>query len=86
MKLVVTGPFERDFRSLPNDIQKRVEKTLRLLVVNPRHPSLRIHKMEPKEREIFEARVTQGYRLTFTVLSGALIVRRVGTHDILRTP
>jgi mRNA-degrading endonuclease YafQ of YafQ-DinJ toxin-antitoxin module len=43
-------------------------------------------KMQPKQRGIWEARVTQGYRLTFRVDGELITMRRVGTHDLLRTP
>ena len=46
----------------------------------------RLQKMQPISRGIFEARVTRAYRMTFQVEGADLILRRVGTHDILRTP
>lgn len=84
--LVFTKPFVRDFQGLPAEIQTEIEKALRLLVENPRHPSLQTKKMRPASRGIFEARVTQAYRLTFQLDGSNLVMRRVGTHDILRTP
>ncbi len=69
MKLTRTESFVRDFRGLPADLQVRVDKALRCLATNQRHPSLRVKKMEPKEIGIFEARVSQGYRMTFTARS-----------------
>lgn len=85
-RLLFTKPFVRDYQELPEEIQKEVDKALRLLLDNPRHPSLRTKKMQPKGRGIFEARVTQGYRMTFQVNPPDLVMRRVGTHDILRSP
>ena len=84
--LVFSKPFVRDFRDLPEHIQVETEKALRLLVQNPRHPSLQVKKMQPKSRGVFEARVTQGYRMTFNLDGAQIVLRRVGTHDILRTP
>jgi len=46
MKLARTARFAHDFRSLPLQIQRRAAKQLQLLIDNPRHPSLRIKKME----------------------------------------
>lgn len=86
-RLLFTKPFVRDYQDLPEEIQKEVDKALRLLLDNLRHPSLRTKKMQPKSRGVFEARVTQGYRMTFQVDPSAIItMRRVGTHDILRSP
>lgn len=84
--LVFSKPFVRDYQALPDPIKSEVDKALRLLLENPRHPSLQTKKMQPKVRGIFEARVTQGYRLTFHLDVLAIVLRRVGTHDILRTP
>lgn len=86
MILVRTESFVRDFLALPSKIQKQVEEALRWLVVNPRHPSLHVKKMQPRSRGIFEVRVTKGYRMTFHLDGTNIVIRRVGTHDILRTP
>lgn len=85
-RLVFTRPFVRDYQSLPDAVKLQADKALILLRENPRHPSLQSKKMQPKDRGIFEARVTQGYRLTFCLAGDEIILRRVGTHDILRAP
>lgn len=41
-----TKPFDKDYARLPDEIQVRADKQLELLLVNPRHPSLRLKKME----------------------------------------
>ena len=44
--------------------------------------------LDGKERRaaIWEARVTKGYRLTFEIVDDVYLLRRVGTHDILKKP
>jgi mRNA-degrading endonuclease RelE of RelBE toxin-antitoxin system len=86
MTILRSESFLRDFRSLPEDVRRKVEATLRLLLTDPRHPSLRVHKMEPKALGIFEVRVTKNYRLTFDTRPDQIRLRCVGTHNILRTP
>ncbi|MBI4700412.1 MAG: hypothetical protein HY744_04465 [Deltaproteobacteria bacterium] len=83
---VFARPFVHDYRALSDDIRNAVDKALRLLLESPRHPSLRVKKMQPKSRGIFEARVTQDYRMTFHIDGRNLVMRRVGTHSILRAP
>ena len=85
MKLARTARFARDFRSLPPDIQHRAAKQLQLLLDNPRHPSLRIKKMEGSQ-DIWAGRVTKGYRLSFQVHEDTYLLRRIGTHEILASP
>lgn len=85
MKIILAKPFKDDFRKLPKNVQRRTERVLQLLVDNSRHPSLYTKKMEGVNN-IWETRVTYHYRLTFQVSTEVLILRRVGTHDILRKP
>jgi mRNA-degrading endonuclease RelE of RelBE toxin-antitoxin system len=85
VKLARTSRFARDFRSLPPPIQRRAAKQLQLLLANPRHPSLRLKKMEGTPN-IWEGRITKGYRFTFQVQEDAYILRRIGAHDILGAP
>ena len=37
-------------------------------------------------QDIWEFRVTRGYRLTLNITSDGYILRKVGTHDTLRQP
>lgn len=82
MKIRRTNSFLKDYRTLPGEIQSRVDKQLALLLENPGHPSLRLKKL--KGTEIFEVRITKGYRLTLSYRENVLELRRVGTHNLLR--
>jgi len=77
--------FKKAYQRLPVDIQTRVKKTLLLLAANPWHPSLGNKKLEGIDN-VWELRVTQGYRITYERIPGGVFLRRVGTHDILRSP
>lgn len=86
MRLIRTDLFKADFQRLSQQLQRRTEKALRLLVVNLRHPSLRAKKMEGYA-DIWEARITKGYRFTFQIRRDAYLLRRVGPHEeALRNP
>ncbi len=85
MKLVFTKSFVRDYQALSEELQKPADKQLERLAENPSHPSLNVKKMRDP-RNIWEARVTKAYRLTFQLEGGVCILRRLGTHDILRKP
>ena len=82
MKIRRTASFLKDYRSLPPEIQKRIDKQIVLLIENPKHPSLRMKKL--KGTNIWELRITKGYRMTLKYVEDFLELRRVGTHDILR--
>jgi mRNA-degrading endonuclease RelE of RelBE toxin-antitoxin system len=82
VKIRRTDAFLRDYRALPIEIRERVEKQLRLLLEDFRHPSLRLKKLKGTDK--FEIRISKGYRLTLRFDKEHLALRRVGTHDILR--
>lgn len=84
MNIRWTPLFRRDFRSLPRDVQSRAEKAIRLLQENPRCPSLRSKRMKGLEG-IWEASVPMSYRITYELAGDTLILRRIGTHGILKT-
>ncbi|MEW6238758.1 MAG: hypothetical protein AB1656_25510 [Candidatus Omnitrophota bacterium] len=46
MNIYRTREFGSCYIKLPADIQNRVDKQLALLLQNPQHPSLRLHKMK----------------------------------------
>lgn len=85
MKLHPTKTFAKNFRKLPEEIKKATHKQLKLMLSNPQHPSLNIKKMQDP-RNIWEARVSESYRFTFQIEDDTYILRKVGTHDILRRP
>jgi len=85
MKLFFTHSFIRDYQALPEHLQKTVDQKLKLFLGDPRHLSLNIKKMQDP-RGIWEGRITKGYRFTWQMEGDTCILRRLGTHDVLRTP
>ena len=85
MKLSFTKTFIRGYRKLSGGIKEITDKQLGLLLSNPRHPSLGIKKMNDP-RNIWEGRITESYRFTFQIEGDIYILRKVGTHDMLRKP
>jgi len=85
MRLLFTKNFVRNYRKLPQEIQKAVDKQLELLLTNAQHASLAIKKMKDP-RNIWEARVTLSHRFTFQIEGDIYILRKVGSHDILKRP
>jgi mRNA-degrading endonuclease YafQ of YafQ-DinJ toxin-antitoxin module len=85
MRIRQERQFEEDFAALPDHIQRRARKQLALLLSNPRHPSLRIKKMEG-QRDIWEGRISRDHRFTFEIIGDLYKLRRIGSHDILKRP
>ena len=70
---------------MPESMQKQIDEQIMRLLDSPKHPSLRIKKMEGHQT-IWEARITGGYRMTFQINGDTYLLRRVGTHSILKKP
>ena len=85
MHIEAAETFIRLYRKLPQDIQERTKKTLELFASDPRHPSLG-HKKMAGQKDIFEVRVSQNYRLTYQRIGNTAYLRKIGTHDLLRNP
>lgn len=85
MNIIRTDPFKKDFKKLPKEVKRKTEQSLRFLIENIQHPSLRVKKMEGV-RDIWEASVTMQYRFTFEIREDDIILRRIGTHNILKRP
>jgi hypothetical protein len=77
-----TNAFLKDYRGLPFEIRERVDKQLRLMFDDFRHPSLMLKKLGGTDK--FEIRISQRYHLTLRLDKGVVELRRVGAHDILR--
>jgi mRNA-degrading endonuclease RelE of RelBE toxin-antitoxin system len=85
MKIQTTRPFDEDYNALPESIKERADKQFVLLLENPHHPSLRLKKIKGHPN-IWEGRVTKSYRFTFQISGEIYLLRRIGIHDILKTP
>jgi mRNA-degrading endonuclease RelE of RelBE toxin-antitoxin system len=86
MRIAYTDRFRRAYAALVDRDAERVRKALGLLAVDPRHPGLRVKKMQGTER-IWEARASKSLRITFEVEGDWILLRNVGAHDAtLRRP
>ena len=86
MQITITDTFKHLYKKLPQPIKEQAKKQLGLLLENPEHPSLRVKKIKGQTEDFFEARVSRGYRFTFKIEGEYYILRKIGTHDILRKP
>ena len=80
MRLQYTNRFQSAYNDLTDDDAERVKKALRLLVENPRHPSLRVKRIQGTDH-IWEASASLSIRLTFEMHGDLMVLRNVGAHD-----
>ena len=84
MRIVESERYKKEFAALPPQIKARARKQLALFLQNPHHPSLQTEKMGG--HDIWKGRITQKYRFTFQIVGDAYVLRRIGPHDIERSP
>ena len=80
MRFEYTDHFQRAYNDLTDQDAERVKKALRLLVENPRHPGLRVKRVQGTDR-IWEASASRSIRLTFEMHGDLIVLRNVGAHD-----
>lgn len=86
MNFIEISRFKKAYSSLSGEVKPRVKETLRKLAENPRYLSLQAKKIKGT-KDIWEARVSLDYRITFQIISDYFILRNVGHHDpTLRNP
>ena len=58
-------------------------KTLELLEINPRHPSLRLHPLKGKLAGLHSVSINIGYRISLEMVISEqeIILINIGTHD-----
>ena len=66
MQVIHSARFEKQYATAPAEVQKAFDKQQRLLLTNPRHPSLRAKKFN-KTINLWQARVTRSWRFYFTI-------------------
>ncbi len=64
------------------ELLKQYEKTLKLLELNPFHPSLRLHPLKGKLKGLHSVSINISYRITLelTIQKETIVLINVGTH------
>lgn len=82
MKIRLLNRFKKAYKKLTSDIQKKVDKSLILLLSDQKHPSLQVRKLESAP-SVWYLRVDRNHRLTFEFgENGIYVLRNVGRHDL----
>ncbi len=79
MRALYSQRFQRSYDDAPPAIQPAIDRRIELLLGNLRHPSLRAKKYD-EARDIWQARVTLGWRLYFQVEGDAYYFIDVMPH------
>lgn len=70
------------------DVIGQYEKTLKLLELNPSHPSLHLHKLGGKLSSLYAVSINVTYRISleFLIQDDTIVPVNVGTHDEVYRP
>ena len=84
-KLRILSTFKKDYGKRPPEIREKVDKQLTFLLSNPDHPSLNLHPLRGT-KGIWEGYIDYHYRFTFEVNGEYYVLRKMGTHDVIKNP
>lgn len=79
--IAIDPEFLLQYDELPKDIKKKFKKQISLLKENPKHPSLKIHKLEGSES--WEFYIDDFYRCVFQQEGNIYKLYFVGTHKLI---
>lgn len=85
-KIIVSDEyFEKELRFLRKhpDLKVLYKKTVTLLSQDPRHNSLRLHKLRGGKKELYSVSINMQYRITmeFYITEYEIVLIDIGTHD-----
>ena len=88
-RLVTTKSYERTLASFLKrhpELTKSYSQTIKLLKVNPAHPSLRLHKLKGKLQQYSSVSINMKYRIMidFIIKDEKIILISIGSHDELQ--
>jgi len=65
------------------EIISQYEKTLKLIEINPFHPSLRLHKLKGRLSDLYSVSINISYRICidFIIQNKKIIPIDIGKHD-----
>ena len=85
-RLIFTERYKkraRQFLKQHPELVSTYTRTLQLLAANPRHPSLRLHRLSGKLDGVYSVSINLSYRITLEMLitEQEIIPINVGDHD-----
>lgn len=85
-KIVFTESYEKrakNFFHKPPDLLSQYQRILRLLELNPKHPSLRLHPLQGRLLGLHSISINMKYRVTveFIIAKDQVIPVSIGSHD-----
>lgn len=84
-KIEYSRKFVKELNKLPVDIISLVIEKEKVFRNNPLHPSLRLHELHGKFKEVWSISITGNYRIIFKRQENSdLLFISIGRHDIYK--
>ncbi len=73
--------YLQKIKSKDGKLFSRIDKQLLLFVKNPKHPSLRTHKLSGKIKNMWSISITMSIRMVYIKISeSSFVFVKIGTH------
>jgi len=84
-KIEYSRKFVKELNKLPKDIISLADEKEKVFRNNPLHPSLRLHELHGKFKEVWSISITGNYRIIFKRKeNGDLLFVSIGRHNIYK--
>ncbi len=84
MQFKFSSKAKKELRRIKNtdsNLYKRIEKHLDLFIKNPKHPSLRIHKLSGELKNVWSLSISRSIRMIYVSDEKGIYFTDIGTHD-----
>jgi len=81
-QLFFSRRFDRNLRKIVKQnpkLKSKVQKQIMILSSNPKHKSLRLHKLSGSDN--WSISITKDIRVIFSIENDKIFFNRIGTHD-----
>ena len=76
-----TSPKTTKIKKKNEKLTKQIQKQLEIFSLNPKHPSLRLHKLKGELKNLWSISITKSIRMAFLQEGDEAYFVDIGTHD-----
>jgi len=84
MEIQFTKELLRRLRSIKTRqprLYKKIAKQLKLFSQDPKHPSLRVHKLKGRLEDTWSISIDESTRMLYSLFDNTALFFQIGTHD-----
>ncbi|KKQ26100.1 MAG: hypothetical protein US62_C0019G0027 [Candidatus Woesebacteria bacterium GW2011_GWA1_37_8] len=81
MKIRITPRFDINLSKKNPQLKIKIKKQVELLIINLRHPSLKLHKLSGDRASEYSFWIEGNLRITFMIVDNIILFTDIITHD-----